>query len=926
MDRSILYIFLILCLFILPSGLTGQTLSTGSLEEYVRLHETPPREKIFLHLDRPNYIQGDTIWLKAYSWYGYNQMPDTLSGILYVDLIDQKGKIKLNKKLLIQNGTSWGDICIDTTIYPGKYSLRAYTLPMGNLNSGEPFYQTITINAINQNFHVECSPILIKQVGNDSLKINFRFFEISQTGDLNNNFNHEVSYSLKIGDKTLQKGKLLATNTKEQVLSYSLSSLSTSDSVAEFGIHVKDSRIAFDKQFQIPLQERIDLQFFPEGGKLITGLTSKVAFKAIGTDGLSREVNGEVKDNNENVITGFQSSHSGMGVFTLKPEADKKYFAHLWYNNLKYIIPLPTSFEEGCVISVGFPAKGIDPLLTIKQSPHKSNTQKYVIGNTYGKIWFSAIVKMTKDSCQFRIPVELLPEGVCRLTVLNANFEPECERLIYVDKKEQFKIDIQLDSSSYGIRSKVTLLIKTSRQDSKPLQTDLSLAVVDREQIIKSDDVNGICVSKLIESELKGYIQDASFYFKNDTITNLSALDLLLMTQGYRKFLPINLKPSKLEFQPEKSINVSGKIKLNGIRLLEKKFDYRGIELSLICFSDNPYLGQSRSDSLGQFLFQIPLRFGVSRSILHATTARKKPFYGDILLDKPQTLPHFKIPLTTHYDIKFPTVEIVQQLQAVKKTEFTQNLGYGVKTIDLPGVTVTANAKNWHHNFEPSAEKIVDLDSIDPTGDRYRNLSELLVDEFGAHKENVMGMRTITLPCIFHVSSGYFPPIYVINGEIFWNGEGRVLSKLDLLNSIPVNEIKKIMVLPPKNSISNYYASTDLLLGFIYQSLVVIETYNENYYRGDPAGIKSLIINGLDAPRVFYSPRYDLPSRKNTIYDGRATILWEPSIRTDTNGLAKVEFFTSDRKTVLDIIVNGIDVANGAPGQGKTQINSTLKK
>lgn len=135
-------------------------------------------------------MQGDTIWFKAYSWYGYDQVPDTISGVLYVDLINPEGKVKLKRKLLIENGISHGDFFADTAISPDRYTLRAYTRWMQNLNTGEPFYQTIVIYPLNQNFNVECVPVIIKQAENDSLKISFRFFEIDTGGDHWDRFNH----------------------------------------------------------------------------------------------------------------------------------------------------------------------------------------------------------------------------------------------------------------------------------------------------------------------------------------------------------------------------------------------------------------------------------------------------------------------------------------------------------------------------------------------------------------------------------------------------------------------------------------------------------------------------------------------------------------------------------------------------------------
>ena len=186
----------------------------------------------------------------------------------------------------------------------------------------------------------------------------------------------------------------------------------------------------------------------------------------------------------------------------------------------------------------------------------------------------------------------------------------------------------------------------------------------------------------------------------------------------------------------------------------------------------------------------------------------------------------------------------------------------------------------------------------------------------------------ILLPCIKTVkmsgrSLQYFAPIYVIDGMTYWNGEGYDFAPLKALSGFPVNEIKRVLVLPPMNSGVMYYSSSDItdFPQFIYQSMVVIETYSKNTYRGDPRGIKTFILDGLNAPRLFYSPRYEGPLKNSPVYDGRVTIFWEPSIWTDANGQAKVEFYTSDRQTGLEVIVNGIEVESGYPGEGQAQIN-----
>jgi hypothetical protein len=890
----------------------------GTLDEYVKINQEQPSEKIFLHPDRYNYLQGDTIWFKAYSWYGYEQIPDTVSGILYVDLISPEGRIYTKRRLLIQNGTSHGDFCLDTTIRPGRYALRAYTRLMQNSGSGNPYYQSITVNAVRQNFQFECTPLIIKQFRNDSLRIGFRFFETDQSGSFKNNFSHQIRYTLKIGDHLIQTDSIFLLNTQERILKYSLNGTSSNDSIAQFDISINDDQLTFKKEINIPLRENIDLQFFPEGGNLINGLVSKVAFKAIGTDGLGKELTGEIRSVDDTVITVFKSSHKGMGSFLLKPVSGRKYSAHFWYNNQKYIVPLPQAALNGTIMAVSHGAGQSERLLSIMKVPGDVSTQKYVIGSAYGKIWFSALLKSFIDSCSLKIPSELMPEGVCRLTILNSAFEPECERLVYINKNQRFKIKVIPDSSSYAERSKVTLVIKTTDQDGYPVQADLSIAVTDNEQNRNEVNVHGINACRLLESELRGQIEDADYYFRSDSLTNLNDLDLLLLTQGYRKFILNSTKPEELKSDPEKSFLISGILKFNGSKLREQKLNYHDINLSVISVSEKPYAGHFNPDSLGNFRFQIPLLSGRQHLILQATTAKKKPFDCDIFLDKPSAVPQFASIPQLKFNTLSPVVKFLPSIQAIQKPH---NFGipvYGLMTKTLGEVVVTAkvNSKNWWRNYEKDALKIADLDSLDPDGNRYKDIYDLLIREFGAREFRYNNLRTILLPAINmpNPSASYISPIYVIDGKIY-PYFGPEYTELNTLSVFPVDEIKNIGVIPPAATTAIHYGDPVSMAYGIFQSMVVIETYSKNTYRGDLQGIKKFIFDGLDVPRIFYSPRYDGQLRSSQLYDNRATLYWEPALRTDSNGQAKAEFFTSDRQTGLEVILNGIDVIYGYPGE-----------
>ena len=408
------------------------------------------------------------------------------------------------------------------------------------------------------------------------------------------------------------------------------------------------------------------------------------------------------------------------------------------------------------------------------------------------------------------------------------------------------------------------------------------------------------------------------------------------MTHGYRKFVPVSSTKDTPRYLPEKNVDVTGNIKLSGSKSREKKFNYQKINLTLLSYSEDYYLEKSNPDSLGNFRFQLPLMHGRSRMVLQAATAKKKPFKGDVFIDDQIAPPQYSTMQLDNKMIASTTEEYVKQLQSKRRTErskplFPDSIAWNMS---LEEVQVTAKAKDWYRRYEHDARKIIDLDTLDPDGNKYEDLYDLLVKEFGAKWHFWRGYRTVLLPCIKTVrlphqkSIRYFPPIFVIDGRIQWNGKGFSIRGLLELEGFPVNEIKRILVMPPMHTGVVYYAADEIYDYplFISQSMVVIESYSKNTYRGYAQGIKTFILDGLDAPREFYSPRYEGPLRNSEVYDGRATLFWEPRIITDSNGEAKLEFYTSDRKTKLDVIVNGIEVESGHPGQGHTQINLSYEE
>lgn len=102
-----------------------------------------PQEKVYLQTDKDYYASGSTIWFKAY--ITSDHLPTDISTILYVEMLDKKGKVLERNKLPIRDGGAWGEFSLPQDLRPGDYRLRAYTLWMLNFDPAFLFNRDIHV-------------------------------------------------------------------------------------------------------------------------------------------------------------------------------------------------------------------------------------------------------------------------------------------------------------------------------------------------------------------------------------------------------------------------------------------------------------------------------------------------------------------------------------------------------------------------------------------------------------------------------------------------------------------------------------------------------------------------------------------------------------------------------------------------------------
>lgn len=149
MIKNILFFFSFSIILCIALGLTiDNSALIQIIEKFKKFSTAYPQEKIHIQTDKPYYIAGEEIWLKAYIVTAQENVPSELSKILHVELINQDNEVSKKITLAIDSGKAWGQITLPDSITTGNYRLRAFTNYMRNFDHDFFFEKFITIKNI----------------------------------------------------------------------------------------------------------------------------------------------------------------------------------------------------------------------------------------------------------------------------------------------------------------------------------------------------------------------------------------------------------------------------------------------------------------------------------------------------------------------------------------------------------------------------------------------------------------------------------------------------------------------------------------------------------------------------------------------------------------------------------------------------------
>jgi hypothetical protein len=612
-------------------------------------------------------------------------------------------------------------------------------------------------------------------------------------------------------------------------------------------------------------RRQIQFTVFPEGGNLVSGLQSNLAFKAVNRNGEPLNVKGTLYENST-PLTEFKSIHAGMGSLIFTPDASKKYYIRLTEPSLDSTFLLPDINSTG--ISLQLTSRDKESVsFRVLQSPGMDKEIIYLRVQCRGVV-YGMTSAVLKRELRIKLPVDSLPQGISEVTLFNSKMIPVAERLVYNNIDRKINITARLSKEIYYTRGKATLEITAKDEMGNPVEANLGISIFDKlyQNPRDSDNIFAHCY---LSAQLKGRIYNPSFYFNSSSKDRETAMDLLLLTQGWRRYIWNENNLAKSENAREQIIFDGVKGSLYYPRRRNK---IPKEQTFIIAFSPNKdsLKVMIPADSLGKFT--------VSPDLLET-------WENDYAYLKPFGPYKTLIPPKDYDPLSKPEYSLI-----LKLNEPFEILGNTLRSheISYPVSCLSTETENRSENYSVATGVI--------------RIKEVTIK--GQKGNKLRGKYMGTLDSIMKYSNDDYVCVYgVLNCPRHPPG-----------TFVPPSEYPKFPCLEKKPMQGKTY--------------VVIINYNTpgeytrkiTYFRPLYTEDELLRVNNLSrikayyGEREFYKPDYDRATDE-VVPDFRNTLLWEPDVITDENGKATLTFFCSDINTDFVGRIEGVS-GNGLLGTG----------
>ena len=896
-------------------------------------------DRLYLQTDKSLYKPGETIWFSGYLRNESDLKASSNSGIIHVELISPQQSTVNHIKLVTKEGKTHGDILLHESLPGGIYTLKAYSNWQMNDTNALIFEKKIQLQkTVLPNLLLNLE---FKEKGFGPGDWVTADFKVRTLNDLPL-ANHKLQYSVMIKGKSIQEAQLETDSIGKIKIKFQLpENLNSADGILNIVIDYRGSKESISRSIPITLNN-IKMEFYPEGGDLILNMNSKIAFQCLNEFGKPVDVEGYIIDKDGLKITSFNSFHQGMGYFTLYPIMNDYKAIITKPEGIADVYDLPIPLRVGYNLSVQKVEKDVVHIQV--QAERIINVN--IVTSVRGEIYHSMQVNVMPGKNYFIIPVKELPVGVAKITLFDNKQVERCERLVYINKHRQLNIKVVTDKKVYAPREKVVATINVSDETGMPMPGSFSMSVVSDKLISFSDDKSGHILSKmLLEADLKGKIEEPNFYFDRNEIKADNALDLLMLTKGWRKFTwkQIINGASIIKKYPSEQTIIAGKL-LSGVNskpikehkvfiketgefvLTDKNGNFRftGIDISknnILSFDGDKeadlIVNEYRNDLIIYTPFGRKGYYSISKSISSAQDKIKtiKGLIRDN--ENKESLPFANIIL---FKDGVQVAGTMSDLDGLFIIDNVPDGNYTLKTSYVGYEPISIYGLNKSSEYIPSVTINMQQSLMD--------IQEFSIIEYQVpliSKDQTSSGGTVTREDIYRLPGRSSSSIAATVGGVnvfeddSYNIRGSRSPSTDTYidgirvrgsANLPMAAIEQVSIIvggtPAEfegsrslngnynsvyiNTSSSRVNSTNYSSPVDYKTPIYLEQSQVIYYRAK------------EFPEIKYEPE-EVTEIRN---DFRSTIYWNPEVVTGRNGNADLVFYNSDEITTFRIIIEGM--------------------
>lgn len=629
------------------------------------------------------------------------------------------------------------------------------------------------------------------------------------------------------------------------------------------------------------IPEGLQLDFFPEGGHLVAGLTSKIAIKANDHLGKPVELTGLIFDNNEKEVGKFTTSPDGYASLQLTPEAGKSYFARVAIGGNIQKISLPDAMGNGLVMTAKKANKD-SYRLEFQHTPAFPKTL-HLIAHTRGTIQQIRTIDLNSEK-QTTLNLKELPAGITHITLTDQQFQPLIERLIF-NYPEFNHIELQTDKKTLATRQKVVLSLNAGNNLLPHDNAFISLSVTESDPTLPRQQ--NMVTNLLLTSDIKGNIPNPWKYFNPENTQREAQMDLIMLTNGWSRFDWDTLNKNKTQdYLYPAEINapiLSGTVDI-------QMDQPQNNDLQLSFPGKSSFMNSQKLEPGEIFHFEVPFRIQNNMACFYINGEPLNPDHITVFSPfdlKTKTRPHVS-PLTSASRVFLEKMNAnIQVGQIYREYNF------------INGVAIESPEPETHFHGEPDFLYILDNYT------RFETVRDLFIEYIRSAviRDNKK-------------KSGF----YVIDEDIL---PGKALT---LIDGVPILDMDYILNFDPLKIEKIGVVKDVYFMGNTnFQGIINFTTYNGDFNDQElPPYILEKAYHAIQKPRKFYSPDYALNHEAlKRIPDLRNTLYWNPSI--EFTGQTEIEFYTSDNTGEYNISINGI-TSSGKPifTQGSISVKSTV--